>query len=109
MTENHQLVTAAGNLLVRRLSLSDDDNEITCSFGGQTYVLGQLDKRMLQRCRQHHAFYSAENRLVADGFGGRYAIVKRDLSIIVVSTQTEALERAEQDDSVFMARIGMSS
>lgn len=46
--------------------------------------------------------------LVKDGYGDRYAAVDDNLSSIIFSTETEALDYAYKKPDVFVKRIGIS-
>lgn len=46
--------------------------------------------------------------MVKDGYGGRYAAVDDNLSSIIFSTETEALDYAYKKPDVFVKRIGIS-
>ena len=44
--------------------------------------------------------------MIEDGYGSRYAIVKDDLTIDIVSTEHEAILLSEDNNNAFFARIG---
>lgn len=44
--------------------------------------------------------------MIEDVYGSRYAIVKDDLTIDIVSTEHEAILLSEDNNNAFFARIG---
>lgn len=52
--------------------------------------------------------YNYEDELLAKGYGGRYIVVKPDMKMMVVSTETEAIDFAESNPGTFFHRIGIT-
>jgi len=59
-------------------------------------------------CQRIAKFYELEQRMINDGYDGRYAIVTADLTVNIVSTEDEAIRFTENNVDSFYKRIGVS-
>jgi hypothetical protein len=94
------------------LSVCIRDGILYCSVGDTDFSIwqnGAINEPALNSCRRIKKFYDKQDDMVKDGYGGRYAAVDNDLSILIFSTETEALDYAAEKQDVFVLRIGISN
>ena len=67
-----------------------------------------VNEGAFRSCQRIAKFYELEQRMINDGYDGRYAIVTADLTVKIVSTEDEAIRFMENNVDSFYKRIGVS-
>lgn len=87
-------------------------NTISVTFCGKSFQVAEdndIHIDVLESCKRMHKFFSLENKMIKDGYSGWYAVVKPDLSVMIVSTEDEAITASEENPKSFIHRIDEST
>jgi len=81
----------------------------TDGFGFSVVQNGEINEPALKSCLRKYKFDKIQDKLIKDGFSGRYAVIAEDHSVKIVSTETEAIDLIESNPNSFFRRIGCSN